>query len=67
MDVPLIMVVELMVFLAYEGKLESNSDMEKELFTSAINQFKERSSMFLFLYEAIFMQSKQFDNINYVT
>ena len=63
MDVPLIMVVELMVFLAYEGKLESNSDMEKELFTTAINQFKERSSMFPFLYKIIFMPPKQFVNI----
>ena len=51
MDVPLIMVVEFMIFLAYDGKLESNSDMEKELFTSAINQFKERSStLVLILY-----------------
>ena len=41
MDVPLIMVLEFMIFLAYDGKLESNSDMEKELFSSAINQFKE--------------------------
>ena len=41
LDVPLIMVVEFMIFLAYDGKLESNSDMEKELFSSAINQFKE--------------------------
>ena len=46
MDVPLILIVEFMVFLAYDGKLESNSDMEKELFSSAINQLKERSSMF---------------------
>ena len=46
MDVPLIMVVEFMVFLAYDGKLESDSDVEKELFSSAINQFKERSKKF---------------------
>ena len=45
MDVPLIMVVEFMVFLAYDGKLESDSDVEKELFSLAINQFKERSNM----------------------
>ena len=65
MDVPLIMVVEFMIFLAYDGKLESNSDMEKELFTSAINQFKERSSMFSFPYETIVMSSKQFVNIRH--
>ena len=46
MDVPLILVVEFMVFLAYDGKLESDSDVEKELFSSAINQFKERSNIF---------------------
>ena len=42
MDVPLLMVIEFMVFLGYDGKLETNSDMEKELFLSAIDQFKER-------------------------
>ena len=42
MDVPLMMVIEFMVFLGYDGQLEANSDMEKELFLSAINQFKER-------------------------
>ena len=41
-DVPLMMVIEFMVFLGYDGKLEANSDMEKELFLSAIDQFKER-------------------------
>ena len=44
MDVPLITVIEFMVFLGYDGKLEANSDMEKELFLSAIDQFKERFS-----------------------
>ena len=42
MDVPLAIVVEFMIFLAYDWKLEANSDMEKELFSSAIDQLKER-------------------------
>ena len=42
MDVPLVMVVEFIIFLAYDGKLEANSDIEKELFASAIDQLKER-------------------------
>ena len=41
MDVPLMMVIEFMIFLGFDGKLEANSDMEKELFLSAIDQFKE--------------------------
>ena len=41
MDVPLIMVVEFVILLGYDGQLEQNSDMEKELFTSAIDQLKE--------------------------
>ena len=41
MDVPLIMVVEFAIFLGYDGQLEQNSDMEKELFSSAIDQLKE--------------------------
>ena len=44
MDVPLIMVVEFAIFLGYDGQLEQNSDMEKELFSSAIDQLKERFS-----------------------
>ena len=51
MDVPLMMVIEFMIFLGYDGKLEANSDMEKELFLSAIDQFKERfnvASLFFF-------------------
>ena len=44
MDVPLILVVEFAIFLGYDGQLEQNSDMEKELFASAINQLKERFS-----------------------
>ena len=42
MDVPLVMVIELMIFLGFDGKLEANSDMEKELFASALDQLKER-------------------------
>ena len=41
MDVPLMMVVEFIILLGYDGQLEQ-SDMEKELFTSAINQLKKR-------------------------
>ena len=42
MDVPFMMVLEFAIFLGYDGQLEQNSDMEKELFTSAIDQLKER-------------------------
>ena len=42
MDVPLVMVVEFLMFLAYDGKLEVDSDIEKELFASGIDQLKER-------------------------
>ena len=42
MDVPLVMVIEFMIFLEYDGKLEANSDMEKDLFASAMDQLKER-------------------------
>ena len=44
MDVPMIMVVEFAIFLGYDGQLEQNSDMEKEIFASAIDQLKERFS-----------------------
>lgn len=40
MDVPLIMVLELLIFLGFDGKLEVNSEMEKDLFVSAIDQLK---------------------------
>ena len=42
MDVPLIMMLEFMVFLGYDGKLDADSDMEKDLFSSALDQLKER-------------------------
>ena len=38
----MIMVVEFAIFLGYDGQLEQNSDMEKELFASAVDQLKER-------------------------
>ena len=42
MDVPLMMVIEFMILLGYDGQLEmGNSDVEKELFTSAVDQLKE--------------------------
>ena len=42
MDVPLIIMLEFMVFLGYDGKLDAESDMEKYLFCSALEQLKER-------------------------
>ena len=42
MDVPLVMVLEFLVFLAFDGKLQLSSDVEKDLFMSAISQLKER-------------------------
>ena len=42
MDVPLMMVLEFAIFLGFDGQLDQNSDMEKELFASAIEQLKER-------------------------
>ena len=42
MDVPLVTVLEFLIFLGFEGKLELNSEMEKDLFVSAIDQLKER-------------------------
>ena len=42
MDVPLTLVLEFLVYLGFEGKLNSNSDMEKDLFSSALDQLKER-------------------------
>ena len=42
MDVPLLMVIQFMVLLGYDGQLEmGNSDLEKELFMSAVDQLKE--------------------------
>ena len=46
MDVPLMMVLEFTILLGYDGQLEQ-SDMEKELFNSAIDQLKERSEIII--------------------
>ena len=43
-DVPLVTVVEFTILLGYDGQLDQDSDMEKELFESAIYQLKERFS-----------------------
>ena len=43
-NVSLITVIEFAVLLGYDGQLEQNSDMEKELFSSSIDQLKERFS-----------------------
>ena len=56
MDVPLMMVIEFMVFLGFDGKLEANSDLEKELFLSAIDQFKERFNIKITIFRCIFFQ-----------
>ena len=45
MDVPLMVALEFAILLGYDGQLDQNSDMEKELFSSAIDQIKERSSI----------------------
>ena len=37
-DVTIIVALELAIFLGYDGQLKHNSDMEKELFTSTIEQ-----------------------------
>ena len=44
MDVPLMVALEFAILLGYDGQLDQNSDMEKELFSSAIDQIKERFS-----------------------
>ena len=45
MDVPLMVALEFAILLGYDGQLDKNSDMEKELFSSAIDQIKERFSI----------------------
>ena len=39
--------LEFAIFLGYDGQLEQNSDMEKELFTSAMDQLKERFNIII--------------------
>ena len=50
--------LEFMVFLGYDGKLDANSDMEKDLFSSALDQLKDgfiiRGFVFFTLNDAIF-------------
>ena len=41
MDVPLVMALEFSIFLGYDRQLEMDSDLERELFTSVIEQLKE--------------------------
>ena len=57
MDVPLMMVVEFIILLGYDGQLEQ-SDMEKELFTSAINQLKERFKSYFLSYSQTLQSDK---------
>ena len=57
MDVPLMMVVEFSILLGYDGQLEQ-SDMEKELFTSAINQLKERFKSYFLSYSQTLQSDK---------
>ena len=45
MDIPLMVALEFAILLGYDGQLDQNSDMEKELFSSAIDQIKERFSI----------------------
>ena len=45
MDVPFMVALEFAILLGYDGQLDQNSDMEKELFSSAIDQIKERFSI----------------------
>ena len=47
MDISIVMVLEFAILLGYDGQLEQNSDMEKDLFTSAIDQLKERFNIIL--------------------
>ena len=51
------MVLEFIILLGYDGQLEQ-SDMEKELFISAINQMKERSETIFFCYRMSFLDFK---------
>ena len=51
-------VLEFAIFLDYDGQLEQNSDMEKELFTSAIDQLKEGFDIFTDFNVFIFLAYK---------
>ena len=59
MDVPLMMVLEFTVLLGYDGQL-NQSEMEKELFTSAIDQLKDRSDIIFLNYKVSKMPKYHF-------
>ena len=40
-DVPLVVALEFAILLGFDGQLKQNSDMEKELFQSSIDQLKK--------------------------
>ena len=40
-DIPLVVALEFAILLGYDGQLKQNSDMEKELFHSSIDQLKK--------------------------
>ena len=40
-DIPLVIALEFAILLGYDGQLKQNSDMEMELFESAMDQFRE--------------------------
>ena len=40
-DIPLVVALEFAIFLGYDGQLKQDSDMEKELFQSSIEQLKK--------------------------
>ena len=40
-DIPLVVALEFAILLGYDGQLKQNSDMEKELFQSSIDQLKK--------------------------
>ena len=42
MDVSLLMAIEFAILLGFDGQLQQDSDMEKELFSAVIEQLKER-------------------------
>ena len=42
MDVPLVMALEFSIFLGYDRQFEMDSDLERELFASVIEQLKDR-------------------------
>ena len=51
MDVPLMMVIEFMILLGYDGQLDIDVvDMEEELFDSAVDQLKEPFNIALLKY-----------------